>query len=261
MAAIVFVTQNIFSKKLFTESSQAEAEGRTASSRKLDKLNLLCYCSVGAFLFTAPVWLFTEGISIIRDVWKDGAIDLVGQRHIMDHGALTMEYIFNGAFHFGQNILAFVLLSRLSPVSYSVASLIKRVWVIVVAIVWFHSSTTKVQGFGIALTFLGLYLYDRTSTEDAAERRTKFDHFHHSKSGLLPVFEEPDSRQPNGTVTPPKRSAHNQNYMFTSSPFHGNYRQEPSLSESERPSAWLPPGTKQESTWGAGDALSMQEKA
>src|SRR5271156_6197518 len=57
-AAIVFVTQNIFSKKLFGEVSRAESEGQRFRGQKLDKLNLLCYCSVGAFLLTAPVWLF-----------------------------------------------------------------------------------------------------------------------------------------------------------------------------------------------------------
>ena len=70
VAAIVFVTQNIFSKKLFTESDRANADGAVNRGKKLDKLNLLCYCSLGALLFTAPVWLWLEGFGLLEEVWK-----------------------------------------------------------------------------------------------------------------------------------------------------------------------------------------------
>ena len=256
LAAIVFVTQNIFSKKLFTEASRAEDEGRIAHSRKLDKLNLLCYCSVGAFLFTTPVWIFTEGVEIMRDVWHDGSIDLSARGDAVDHGPLVMEYIFNGAFHFAQNILAFILLSRLSPVSYSVASLIKRVWVIGTAMLWFRSHTTNVQVVGIGLTFLGLYLYDRTSMEDAAERRTKSDHFRHAGT-LLPLVEKPETDQPNGDINLREGGLQNSTFHFPGTQFQKDDR-EPPPSDSNHVNTWLPPGTKQESTWEARDAQIMQ---
>lgn len=248
IAAVVFVTQNIFSKKLFTESARAEADGQTNIKGKLDKLNLLCYCSVGALLFSAPVWFYTEGASIISDFLSDGSVDLTERKGTLDHGELAMEYVFNGLFHFFQNIMAFILLSLMSPVSYSVASLIKRVWVIVVAVVWFRSSTTRIQVVGIALTCVGLYLYDRTSMEDAAERRTKTDHFRHgNKQSLLPLTEE--QRSPNGHVAPPRHSF-NEKFSF---PVGGSRREgSPSQREVQR-SDLLPIGTKQESTWTAGD--------
>lgn len=66
---------------------------------------------------------------------------------------LVMEFCFNGTVHFGQNILAFILLGMISPVTYSIASLIKRVFVICMAIVWFGQKTTSVQAAGIALTY------------------------------------------------------------------------------------------------------------
>lgn len=202
LAALVFVSQNIFSKKLFNEASRAETEGLTHSNRKLDKLNLLCYCSVGAFILTAPVWLLTEGFGIVQDVLNDGVVGLSERSGSLDHGALFMEFVFNGIFHFGQNIMAFVLLSMLSPVSYSVASLIKRVWVIVLAVLWFRNTASSMQLFGIGLTFVGLYLYDRTSMEDVAERRAKADHFQ-EKESLLPLMENPASPpRMNGQIPP-----------------------------------------------------------
>ncbi|OAL37883.1 hypothetical protein AYO20_02716 [Fonsecaea nubica] len=247
VAAIVFVTQNIFSKKLFTESARAEAEGQVHLPRKLDKLNLLCYCSVGAFMLSAPVWLYTEGLEIMRDFWKDGSIDLTEKRGAMDHGQLALEFVFNGIFHFFQNIMAFVLLSMLSPVSYSVASLIKRVWVIVVAIIWFRSSTTPIQVVGIGLTCFGLYLYDRTSMEDAAERRTRADHFRHKHTPLLPVAEVKTPGHHDGSQI-------NDDYVTGMSDSHP--KRDDSRSRKYDPSyisGWLPPGTKQESTWAVGD--------
>ena len=240
VAAIVFVTQNIFSKKLFNEVSRAEAEGQSFRGQKLDKLNLLCYCSCGAFLLTAPVWLLTEGFFLMGDFWKDGVIALSTKKGALDHGALTLEFIFNGIFHFGQNILAFVLLSMLSPVSYSVASLIKRVWVIIVAIIWFRSSTTPLQGFGVLLTFVGLYLYDRTSMEDAAERRAKKDYFR-SSGALLPLNKEPEKHLMSEPISEAGESDNEKQYSFPGNNFS---------------SSWLPPGTKQESTWEHGDSAS-----
>ena len=252
IAAIVCVTQNIFSKKLFTESSLAEAEGQTAKSKRLDKLNLLCYSSVGAFLFTAPVWIFTEGLPIIGDFLHDGALDLTEKKDALDHRALAVEFLFNGVFHFAQNIIAFVLLSLMSPVSYSVASLIKRVWVILVAILWFRSHTTNIQALGVGLTFLGLYLYDRTSTEDAAERRTKTDHFRH-KNALLPLIEVPDSKQHNGHVDGPRRALAAFSFPDRKEDPGGSHP-----STGDPTSIWLPPGTKQETTWEAGHRGASQ---
>jgi len=183
LAAVIFVTQNIFSKRLFNEAAKAEADGLYQQSRRLDKLNLLCYSSGLAFVLTAPIWLYSEGFGLISDFLHDGSLDLANTNkpEAFDHGRLTLEFIFNGTFHFGQNIIAFVLLSMTSPVTYSVASLIKRVFVVVIAIIWFQNTTTRIQAFGIALTFFGLYLYDRTGHTSKADRKAK----------LLDIKEEP----------------------------------------------------------------------
>jgi len=252
VATLVFVSQNIFSKKLFTESARAEVDGQSHHSRKLDKLNLLCYCSVGAFMLSAPVWIYTEGVELLRDLWSDGSLSLSPKKGALDHGALVLEFVFNGFFHFVQNIMAFVLLSMLSPVSYSVASLIKRVWVIVLAVIWFRSSTTSIQLIGIALTCVGLYLYDRTSMEDAAERRTRSDYFRH-RSALLPLAEVK-------TPGPQDGFAVQDDYvgeMSDSHPKRDESRSHPH--DTVFSSGWLPRGTKQESTWDLGGKTGAPE--
>ncbi|ATY67491.1 glucose-6-phosphate phosphate translocator 1 [Cordyceps militaris] len=201
LAAIVFVTQNIFSKKLFNEAAKVESGVVGTNSKKLDKLNLLCYSSGLAFLLTLPIWFFAEGVTLLRDVLQDGAVELSNKPNAFDHGRLTVEFIFNGVFHFGQNILAFVLLSMVSPVTYSVASLLKRVFVIVLAILWFRSPMSPLQGLGIALTILGLYLYDRTSESNKADRKAQAMTQSRAGTPLLPINEVAD-RGRNGFVAP-----------------------------------------------------------
>ncbi|KAL4927823.1 putative ER to Golgi transport protein (Sly41) [Aspergillus undulatus] len=259
VAALVFVSQNIFSKKLFNEAERAESDMQSAGRRKLDKLNLLYYCSGLAFLLTLPIWFVTEGYPLVFDVMQDGVISLTNKAGSLDHGALFFEFVFNGVSHFAQNILAFVLLSMVSPVSYSVASLIKRVFVIVVAIVWFGNSTTSIQGFGIALTFLGLYLYDRNSHDDLADQRANADHFHSQKT-VLPLNARTTSKawDANAYAFPQGRHA-GQPLPNRSISISGNSKKDDGIGlarprASSNTKAWLPPGTKQETTWQTSDS-------
>lgn len=260
LAAIIFVTQNIFSKRLFNEAAQAEADGMSIHSKKLDKLNLLCYSSGMAFVLTCPIWFWTEGWGLFKDFIHDGSIDLSRNANAFDHGRLALEFVFNGTFHFGQNILAFVLLSMVSPVTYSVASLIKRVFVIVIAVLWFRNSTTKLQGFGILLTFFGLYLYDRTS-EHKADRKARNMLETHEEESLLPltaptsngqhqVFESPASLGPSSYAFANGHSANRGDDLKKSDDvgryYGGDRARRASINAAP---AWLPPGTKQEDTW------------
>ena len=190
--AIIFVTQNIFSKKLFNEAARVEADGISSQSRKLDKLNLLCYCSGLAFLLTFPIWLWTDGLPMLFPYLQDAPLaPQIASKRSAPRVSVPVEFVFNGIFHFGQNILAFILLSMVSPVTYSVASLIKRVVVITFSIVWFGSHTTPVQAAGIALTFIGLYLYDRTSDASKADRRARLDQL--KMETLLPLSTGPSN--------------------------------------------------------------------
>jgi solute carrier family 35, member E1 len=154
-AAIVFVWQNIYSKKIFNASNQPSDP--FSGKRNIDKLNLLCYSSGFAFILTLPIWLFKDGFTFIGQLITEGAIsvpleEIKHKEQVLTGMSLVWEFIFNGAAHFGQNIIAFVLLSIISPVTYSVASLIKRIFVIVLAIVWFRTEITSIQWIGIALT-------------------------------------------------------------------------------------------------------------
>lgn len=260
LAAIIFVIQNIFSKRLFNEAAKAEAHGHQVQSKKLDKLNLLCYSSGLAFLLTCPIWFWSEGINLLSDFFHDGSLDLTKGPEAFDHGRLALEFIFNGTFHFGQNIIAFVLLSLVSPVTYSVASLIKRVFIVIISIIWFQNPTTSLQAVGIALTFFGLYLYDRTSDSNKADRRARMMDI--EEESLLPLNTRQNRGDPSAPVfSPASTTGTAPPYAngFTNNPLLDDHKTE---SPATRPrgtsnSAWLPPGTRQEETWRPTD-LSLQ---
>lgn len=254
-SALLFVTQNIVSKKIFNEAAKAEADGINIRNKKPDKLNLLCYSSGLAFLLTLPIWLWSEGFSIIADFLADASIELSERPGSLDHARLGLEFIFNGSFHFGQNLVAFVLLGLVSPVTYSVASLFKRVFVIVFAIIWFGNPMTKIQGFGILLTILGLYLYDRTSDAAKADKRARA--LQESKDTLLPLVAGDNKKSDN--INP---------YLQpTGAPSFGGYGLADGADHAVRarassnasPGSWLPPGTKAEDTWTADDRMARNQ--
>lgn len=252
-SAVLFVTQNIISKKIFNDAAAAEKEGLPPSRfTKPDKLNLLCYSSGMALILTLPLWLWSEGFALLGDFLHDAHIKLNDHPEAFDHGRLLIEFVFNGTFHFGQNIVAFILLSMISPVTYSVASLIKRVFVIVFAIIWFGKPMTTIQAFGFFLTFLGLYLYDRTS--DAAKKDKQARAMQSKAQGtLLPLVTDKLPR-PTFTASPAVMSAGTGAYPLSNGSLEArDAKRDDNLGAdyangSAQP-GWLPPGTKQEQTW------------
>jgi len=250
-SAILFVTQNIVSKKIFNESALAEAEGIAPTKfSKPDKLNLLCYSSGLAFLITLPIWVWSEGFGLLSDFLQDASVELSNRPGSMDHGQLTLEFVFNGLFHFIQNIVAFILLSMVSPVTYSVASLIKRVFVIVFAIIWFGKPMTRIQGFGLGLTFVGLYLYDRTSDASKADRRARL-HQSRQNGTLLPLTTDklPTASYSASPAVMSAGPGPNGTPEFSSRDEKRNDDASPRRPRGMSNNRWLPPGTRQEDTW------------
>ena len=163
-SAIVFVSSNIFFKKVMP--TPAEKGGLAApTSHKLDKLNLLLYSSSFAFLLMIPVWVYND---LPRLLSGDGSTNKPS------NVSISYYYFLNGTVHFGQNILAFVILASTSPVTYSIAALVKRIAVICIAVVWFAQVIHPVQGLGICLTFIGLWMYNNAKSDvERGERKAR----------------------------------------------------------------------------------------
>ncbi|KAF5355289.1 hypothetical protein D9758_006104 [Tetrapyrgos nigripes] len=193
-SAVVFVSSNIFFKKIMPSNSSG---GPSQSVHKLDKINLLFYSSGMAFLLMIPIWLYYD-LPIFMSSSTNVAHPNHG--HSTPH-SVTYYFFMNGTVHFAQNIIAFIILSSTSPVTYSIASLIKRVAVICIAIVWFAQSVHPVQGFGILMTFAGLYMYNNAKG-DVEKGEKKMRRVEATRDMMLPSTNE-EVRLLSGTETPP----------------------------------------------------------
>jgi solute carrier family 35, member E1 len=177
-SAIVFVSSNIFFKKIMPT-------GSSSSHHRLDKLNLLFYSSSMAFLLMVPIWTFTDlpSLMAVRAAEPDH-ITHPAQGHNATH-SVTYYAFLNGIVHFAQNIIAFIILASVSPVTYSIASLFKRVTVICIALLWFNQHVHPLQGIGIGLTFLGLWMYN-DAKGDIARGETHRRGVEAAREGALP---------------------------------------------------------------------------
>lgn len=152
-SCLIFVMQNIFNKKvLFKEAKMGDN-----NPNKLDKMNVMFYSSSFAFLLMSPLWLYSDGFRFLQ---SDTSLELD-----VSHTRLICYFLLNGTTHFAQSWFAFTTLSMSSPVTYSIASLVKRIFVIVISILWFGQQVKLTQGLGIVSTFVGLWMYQNAKRE------------------------------------------------------------------------------------------------
>lgn len=161
--------------------SPSKSTNHSQPSHKLDKLNLLFYSSGMAFLLMIPMWLYYDLPAFLTPTTL---IAHPSRGHTVPH-SVAYYFFMNGTVHFAQNIIAFIILSSTSPVTYSIASLIKRVAVICIAIVWFNQSVHPVQGFGIAMAFLGLWMYN-SAKGDVEKGENKMRRVEAARDLILP---------------------------------------------------------------------------
>ncbi|RGB30270.1 triose-phosphate transporter family-domain-containing protein [Rhizophagus diaphanus] len=165
ISTVIFVAQNIFSKKILFNEKHSGYE-----THKLDKLNVSFYSSLLAFGIMTPMWLYYDGFHLLLEYFTSSATDT----NAASGWTILFYFWLNGTTHFTQVILALSILSMTSPVTYSIASLVKRIFVITASILWFGQKTTFIQGVGITLTFVGLYMYNEAKLDvDRKERKAR----------------------------------------------------------------------------------------
>ncbi|CAJ0751088.1 15639_t:CDS:2 [Entrophospora sp. SA101] len=168
-STVIFVAQNIFSKKILFNNNLVGLK-----SHKLDELNVSFYSSLLAFVLMYPMWLYYEGSTLMFNYWwlEPSLSSSSPSSSLPSNGWIIIFYFWlNGSSHFAQNILALSILSTTSPVTYSIASLVKRIFVITASIIWFGQKTSLIQGIGITLTFWGLYMYNQAKKDVERKER------------------------------------------------------------------------------------------
>lgn len=138
LSTFIFVLQTIYNKALL-------------KTTELDKINLLFYSSICSFGFMIPIRMVSE-----VGFHSSSAAPL--------SPLIILGYFLNGLVHFLQNYTSFSVLVATSPVTYSIASLVKRIVVILFSLLWFGDEVEVVQCVGICLAVFGLWCYHSASS-------------------------------------------------------------------------------------------------
>ncbi|ODQ81999.1 hypothetical protein BABINDRAFT_32448 [Babjeviella inositovora NRRL Y-12698] len=130
--------------KPFTESVDMMNE-----SIKPDKITLMMHCLILGCGFTSVAWMCSE----FWPLWAAlGSVEVP-----------WLAMCGNGFCHLLQSLLAFYLLGSVSTVTYSIASMLKRIVIITISISLMVNGygITRYQGLGLGMIVCGLYCYDR----------------------------------------------------------------------------------------------------
>jgi len=135
-----FSLQNIFCKKVMKDTNIHHLH-------LLKELNQIC------FIITIPFWMTFD---LTR--WNSNALEKVDSPL-----RLIFLILVDAIFNFTQNMVAFTVISLITPLSYSVANATKRVVVITVSIVAMRNPVNMSNIIGMSIAILGVLCYNKVS--------------------------------------------------------------------------------------------------
>ncbi|XP_020629593.1 solute carrier family 35 member E1-like [Orbicella faveolata] len=159
LATLTFAIQNIFTKKAMRDL-------------QLNHLRLLLLMASIASTMLLPAWALYDLRRIVL-VLESGEEDILW---------LMVILTINGFLNFAQNMVAFTVLSIVTPLSYAVASATKRILVITVSVIFLRNPVSAYNVLGMFVAIFGVFLYNKAKY-DANRRKqelpihTKHEHF------------------------------------------------------------------------------------
>ncbi|CAF1067786.1 unnamed protein product [Adineta ricciae] len=151
-----FSLQNIYSKKSLKDIA-------------IHHFFLLCLLAkIGCCLFV-PFWFLYDGLNIYYDT----------KYHRTKTFLRICAYLFiDGILHFIHNVVAFTILSLLSPLSYSIGNSAKRIVIIATSLFILRNPVTTSNVVGMSLAAFGVILYNKAKYD---QRRAQ------QKETILPL--------------------------------------------------------------------------
>ncbi|PXF42622.1 Phosphoenolpyruvate/phosphate translocator 2, chloroplastic [Gracilariopsis chorda] len=135
--------QNIYSKVLF-------------GKERIDPVSLQIYLSAISLAIMSPGSLAQLAYHVV-------AHDLPAHKFLAPSWPVAAGLALAGFVNFAASQLAFNTLNLISPLSYSVANTFKRVCIAVIAIFYFNERLSVVNGVGIIISIVGVFIYERKS--------------------------------------------------------------------------------------------------
>uniref|UniRef100_A0A1I8EPQ3 TPT domain-containing protein n=4 Tax=Wuchereria bancrofti TaxID=6293 RepID=A0A1I8EPQ3_WUCBA len=127
-------------------------------------LYLLALNSRIAAILLFPVWCFRDGLLLWRGV------ELTKNQPSPHEPNFVVFLLLSGVLSFLQNLCAFILIHRLSALSYAVANAAKRITVISASLLTLHNPVTPANIFGMFLSIFGVFLYNRAKQREKEYR-------------------------------------------------------------------------------------------
>ncbi|OMH84336.1 putative transporter [Zancudomyces culisetae] len=153
-ASLTYTFGTIINKYALEKTKENVFESKNKQSNS--KLRLLYLTSIISLCLMAPVWFYLEGYEFFSNSSKSAL--LVNDISKIGFGLFCL---LNGITHTTQVFLATTLLNSTSPVTFSITSLFKRIFVITAGFVWFRQNLTLQQSIGVTIFFVGLFMYSR----------------------------------------------------------------------------------------------------
>lgn len=177
MSNILFSTRNVYSK-LFQSTYP-----KISSTQLFLLLNVL-----GVFLLF-PMWIvsswyhhfFPIVITSENDIiyhHNDDAAVVEGnvETGAAGNGNSILEYLILASItHCIYNMSSFLILEHITPVSHSIGNALRRVYIVIFAIVWFGNPMNIMNLFGTLLALLGvvIYCYASAKYQESIEKRSR----------------------------------------------------------------------------------------
>jgi len=146
----VFSLQNIFSKQVLRETS-------------LHHLRLLHLLARLALLMALPVWFWHDFLDI---VYSESTTTL-------DGWAIGMLLFLDGLANFLQNVIAFTVLSLVTPLTYAVCNASKRIAIITCSVLMFRNPVTPMNALGMSVAIFGVFYYNKAKYDAMEEEKRK----------------------------------------------------------------------------------------
>lgn len=146
-ATMGFSLQHIFSKKVLHDTG-------------IHHLRLLHILGRLALFMFLPIWLCIDLYSLIHNASET-----------LSESRVLMLLFADGVLNWLQNIIAFSVLSYVTPLTYAVANASKRIFVIAVSLFILGNPVTGTNIFGMLLAILGVLLYNKAKY-DAKQKQT-----------------------------------------------------------------------------------------
>ncbi|XP_022240457.1 solute carrier family 35 member E1-like isoform X2 [Limulus polyphemus] len=164
LSTLWFSLQNIYSKKVLYDTG-------------VHHLRLLHILARLALFIFSPFWLVID----LRKI-----LETANLLQNSDTFVMCFLLFLNGFLNFVQNVIAFSLLSLVSPLTYSVCNATKRICVITISLFLLRNPVTLFNLFGMFIAILGVLCYNKAKYDaNQAKKRAASLPYTKSDSNLL----------------------------------------------------------------------------